>query len=569
VLHIALGDVSCAITTHWQTLQGIAAIENEVGDPSITHATYNGMYVPRSLLVGTVRSSLGGVEDSSTDAAAAWSGPIETVVLSDNRYPTPPTDVTNTSSSSSAWDRYRVPTPAIAPLPPSYSSQGRQVNWDDEAEDMEEHDPFVRPTYVAPPESTAAVYPMDAEPSLPAPASDTEIPWTWYDHLRHSAPMHPQTCLDAPSDDWDGSALRDALWDRVRHMLEAGDQTPGLWLMQDTLAANAGTHLLHTWQDECARAPGAATLYIEETLNDDDEMSSGKRKQKESSDVIRHMCVLSEQTATSSLWMPLHCPDAMTVARALECATLCYRRPSAWAVRSTYAADDVDDTTHWTYRDFRRSLQRHAASRNVLELDLLSDSFASNRSLLSWLQPGTSVARDEREQSRLPASVDILAGDWMNGMANDIFWTCWTPPAPSAVGSAADRNRHYHYALSTSVRHAPIATDEMPKYVTSIMESMGIRYRPELALCAVVSHGLSYPAAPSVPTMAILGNTTRIYPYLHARATVTLPSYLRGSAMERDDVLEAQMACLDLRDSYAPPRGSGLVRPDDETEFDE
>jgi hypothetical protein len=571
VLHIALGDVSCAITAHWQTLQGWAALESPSGDPSITHATYNGRYVPRSLLVGTVRSSLGGSDDSSLPSAAAWSGPIETMILS--------TDVNNRTSMPAAssdpmcsggtnelpsWDRYRVPVPAA---PPSYASQGRQVNWEEEAEDMEDEeekwDPDLRPRYVAPPESSSALQQtpmMDPAPSIPAPSSDPKVPGTsWYDVLRQ-APMSPSLCLDAPPD-WEGSAeFRDALWDRIRRILEACDQAPGLWLMQDAPAtAAAGTPVLHTWQEECPRAPGATTLYVEET-------ASPSTKTENSSSLntmmMQHMCVLAEQTAASSLWLPLHCPDAGSVARALECVTLCYRRTGG-AVAFCSTVDEEDMMTTWNYRDFRRALLRHAASRNVLELDVLSD--APRGAWLSWLQPGTSVERDARETSR------GAPGDWMNAAANDGgMWTSLTPPA----GGAADRNRHYHYALAASLRYTAIAPNEMPKYVTSIMESMGIRYRPEQALCTVVRQGFSSFAAPyqSLPTstMAIVGNTTRIYPYLHARATVRLPSYLRGCTMERDDVLEAQMACLDLRDSYAPPRGSGLspLDDDDATELD-
>jgi hypothetical protein len=309
--------------------------------------------------------------------------------------------------------------------------------------------------------------------------------------------------------------------------------------------------------------------------------------------VILRMCAMAEHTAASALWMPVRCgsEETMRMARALECATLGYRRPRGRvAYVSHYFHDsnnDDDCKKMMTYRAFRRALQRHAASRNVLELDMLREDAAlptndprilSSSSWLSFLQPGTSVERDERQKARLPLpnTPATPAGDWLNGTQ---WWTCWTP-AVSSQGSA-DRDRHYHYALATSLRLSAtaISSDEVvSKYVTSIMESMGIRYRPEQALCAVVHPTVAPPHFPwmahngatssssvsggTPPTLSVLGNTTRIHPYLHARAAVSLPSFLRG--MERDDVLEAQVAGLDLRDSYAPPRGSGLLRDDDD-----
>ena len=141
-------------------------------------------------------------------------------------------------------------------------------------------------------------------------------------------------------------------------------------------------------------------------------------------------------------------------------------------------------------------------------------------------------------------------------------------------------------------------------YVTCIMESMGIRYRPEQSMATVVDQSLaelttdgygagSYwksvfatttsasdrrnsAALQSLPVLATLGNTTRIYPFLHQTAldaqqivsrrhkrSVNRALYNRDAVLgilpEVDDCEEAVTACWDLRDSYAPPEGSGLV----------
>ena len=149
------------------------------------------------------------------------------------------------------------------------------------------------------------------------------------------------------------------------------------------------------------------------------------------------------------------------------------------------------------------------------------------------------------------------------------------------------------------------------------MEGMGIRFRPEQSMATVVDQSLAqltrdgYGAGSywksifrtaasrnekdrkheptsalieSMPVLATVGNTTRIYPYLHQTAHEAQQTLSRlgggggghawfqrdvaqGLLPEADDCREAVSSCWDLRDSYQPPSGSGLIVDEEGTFF--
>ena len=76
------------------------------------------------------------------------------------------------------------------------------------------------------------------------------------------------------------------------------------------------------------------------------------------------------------------------------------------------------------------------------------------------------------------------------------------------------------------------------------------------------------------PIVAVVGNTTRIYPYLDKISSefksvlgTRYKGYyqrdlINGVLPEIEDCEEALATCLDIRDTYHPPDGSGLVEDD-------
>jgi hypothetical protein len=199
------------------------------------------------------------------------------------------------------------------------------------------------------------------------------------------------------------------------------------------------------------------------------------------------------------------------------------------------------------------------------------------------------------------------------------------------------RSDHHHFALSTSLR--PPESDlrsfsstpgsgncATTALLRPIMESMGVRYRPEVSLGVVVkdtvvdltglgaywrvifSDGNSTTTPPSSstnegiggnikspqskpimmspnerashsPVLSVLGNGTRSYPrlnsishgfhcVLHSQRNRGYFSrdVMAGIVPERDDCEEALEYCRELVDVYEPPMGSGLVSGRDENE---
>ena len=110
---------------------------------------------------------------------------------------------------------------------------------------------------------------------------------------------------------------------------------------------------------------------------------------------------------------------------------------------------------------------------------------------------------------------------------------------------------------------------------------MGILYRPERSVATVLHHtqgdladtnGVYWKHVLSdeaTPSLSVLGNTTRIYPFLDATAN-NLNSMLKnryagyykrdlvkGILPEMEDVQEAVESTSNIRDVYLPPDGDG------------
>lgn len=335
--------------------------------------------------------------------------------------------------------------------------------------------------------------------------------------------------------------------------------------------------------------------------------------------------------------------SAAIVAAALESATLPFRlqnnnstNRSMIGMQSYYAGSYSGSfpfgTAHsLSYREWLRNLQRQSANRHVLEMDALLPSnynASGDIDLYNRLQQGTSLERDHRMRQPgysggIHRGRDVLPGEWMNtttptttatNPSHGGLLSPLSPTVENAIPRNGDRSLHRHFALSTSLRpttnHKTTAT--VGNYVECIMEGMGIRYRPEQSTATVVNQSLAqltqdgygagsywkflfraaptnekkeHPQAPStflpsLPILITIGNTTRVYPYLHQTAHDAQQMlshrhvhWLQRDAAqnllpEADDCTDAVAACWDLRDSYQPPEGSGLVVDEEGMYFD-
>lgn len=467
----------------------------------------------------------------------------------------------------------------------------------------------------------------------------------------------------------DAEWIETVVWERLRKLLEDCDACQGLVLVESARddddggagCAGWGTALLREWHDEC---PHTCRWVIDvQTRGDagmdgdkaDEEASNGtasyeakaarlnRRQRKAVRDQIQQALVLGDQTELSDVYMPIQLPGndsasaaavgAAAVGAALESATLPYRFSggscrSQLALQSYYSgsysgSNPFGSAPNLSYREFIRTMQRQSAARNVLELDAVlpwtTASSGVNGSLYAQLQQGTSLERDQRMRQAgygggIHRPLDVLPGEWMNQRGGILSSLSPTLDGP-VEARHGDRSLHHHFALSTSLRPTASPPTTKSDYVTCIMESMGIRFRPEQSLCAVVDQSLHQLTADgygagsywksifssrsqsagrsafqafslsSVPVLAVVGNTTRIYPYLHQTAVtaqqIVAPRnrrsanralYNRDAAgailPDVDDCHEAISACLDLRDSYEPPEGSGLVVDEEGDYFD-
>jgi hypothetical protein len=179
----------------------------------------------------------------------------------------------------------------------------------------------------------------------------------------------------------------------------------------------------------------------------------------------------------------------------------------------------------------------------------------------------------------------VLPGGWLKDVSRGGILTSRSlPTATTTENAATDRSLHHHFSLSTSIR--PVLQDDLDKYLTSLVQGMGIQYRAERSMCTVVNQTVGqltriggYGAgaywkkliAKDTPVVAVLGNTSRPYSHLRTMATdmkAVLGARYRGYHQrdvslgvlpEVEDCQEALANCWDLVDVYQPPDGSGLV----------
>ncbi len=452
-------------------------------------------------------------------------------------------------------------------------------------------------------------------------------------HQSHLSPhwdsYHPQSSRG----DW----MEDVLSDRLRRLLEESDSCQGVVVTTQGHGVYAGltTDLLQELQQE---AKSAARFVFHVTNpdslediskddNDDDETQKWQPAHVQR--VRRHISsglALHDFTQNAHVVVPLSLAPQMALFRAsaqlalaIEACTL----PIRLGVHSSFPrrigltnapflGQGGDNDMQWGSTAHQLSMSEYiqclqpSSQYKVLELDTLSAD-VENDKLWQSLCSGTSLEQDARMRNTGNSYLrprDQLPGGWLQGILHGGLLTSLSPQ-PSSNPRFGDRSLHHHFALSTTVRPAVLDPASDPRYqydpsartvshyLTAVMQGMGITHRPERSVATIGSQTVGHITFGSPnsggagaywkslltsveqPTLALLGNSTRVYSHLHQVSSdmklvlgrrfqgYHQRDLLNGVLPEAEDCQEALEGCFDLRDAYHPPDGSGLVDGDD------
>lgn len=484
--------------------------------------------------------------------------------------------------------------------------------------------------------------PYPTQFAVPLPVSS----WTSADDFAGSVVETWDTFLG--SREWN-SWKEDELREQLRRVLEDCDSLQGVTVMTQGHGVYAGlaTEVLQELQEEC-RTAGRLVIHVADDNDSDsnDNTSSSPDRQavdKENAPpslstaisspswqlaqrdrarnmlqralalhgLASHANVVLPVSLRNHSNLPLFAASAK-LALALETATLPYRLdasdsscsslyPSQIGLNSYYTGNLTGDFPFGTasalsFGEYLACLQP-SQQHQLIELDACTspvDHFAQ------VLQAGTSLEQDARmRQPSAFSQRSVLGppGAWIQNDTNK--GGILTSFSPAHGFRAADRSLHHHFAMATSLRPADdnefiqspsqdMALPMVSQHVKSLMESMGISYRPEVSVASVLEqsagrltsggygagsywHSTLWNKTPQPPVLTLLGNTSRVYPRLYsiAKDAKEVLSSIRyrgfynrdvqsGVLPEREDSEEAIAFCLDLRDLYHPPEGSGL-----------
>jgi hypothetical protein len=240
----------------------------------------------------------------------------------------------------------------------------------------------------------------------------------------------------------------------------------------------------------------------------------------------------------------------------------------------------------FSYHEFIASMK--PSNRHIFTE--LGTSLQSNPAdLHAKLLEGTSIERRQLEQEREMNRNSkyqrgrqryIDPGSWLEdeGISGGIM----TSLLPSMI-PASDRSMHDHFALSATLRCLPSGVGSVTDtYTTSLMEGMGIRYRPQTSIATVAAQPLDvltgYGVDPSgmywrsifgaslktAQELTVFGNSTRVYTHLSqisdsfkSALSRKYSGYLDRDAIsglvpDSDDCTDALETCMAYRDVYEP-----------------
>lgn len=483
-------------------------------------------------------------------------------------------------------------------------------------------------------------------------SSKVALPWSRQSHLQpHWDSYH--FCAqggDVEMKDW----WDNILWERVRHILEESDSFQGVVVTTQGHGIYAGlaTALLQEFKEETKNA-SRLVLHItnpndettgNSTNNNDNIKTAAEEMSTQASEGITttaaasaanlgwqpgHVHRLRRNLSTGMALndfgqlahavLPLHLPFSTNspslfeataqLAMALDAATLPFRLQSRGTLSPNAQIGLLNapffgiggSDSPWGSTVSRLNMAEYltclqpTSTYKILGLDALvgRQSGVDNLQLWQALQQGTSVERDYRMRTSGRDSLrshprEVTPGNWLQDTQHGGILTSMSPTPKSS-----NRSLHHHFALSTAVR--PILQDEMSKYLTALVQGMGIQYRPERSMSTVVGQTLGqltqsngYGAGAywksligkDQPVVAVLGNSTRSYGYLYQVASdmklVLGPRYrgfyqrdvMNGALPEAEECTESLQGCWDLCDIYHPPAGSGLGNDDDDVDID-
>jgi len=545
VLHVAVGSEACRFSAHLFNLQGLAATsENAQCVADVTHATHEGLYVPRAVFIDhpstfdrPTSSEIPLQNQINTDA---WDGPVERI---ESRETLPVDDAFSRffqDASTLAYgshSRYRKPEREKSV---SYASQSRHVNWDDEdmgeegdeietsnkeLEEEQRKQDWYNKSYL-PTQSRLDSY-WSPDPSSPRPpiqtnknevhvdASQPERPWT--DYLL--PPFKPTSCLSLPTtvnsiQDWDtfnrglaaySSAWKeDKLFDSIRRALEVCDACQGIFLGISSTgwAAGMGALLLQELSDEC---PAAYRLAVSFESNAETKRVNDKNHDWHTRNVLRVRNQVERglsqyqlrENAHAIVPLEFHGDESSRLsAVAMESVLLPYRlKAQADAVTGLSSSHFYGSFTgeysfgtasSLSFRELVKQ-NRPTPAHCMLEIDLKHPSTLSEAKLATFVQQGTSVERDHR--MRHPDSNygrPELPGKWIQDSEG---WLNLSPHSREAH-AFEDRSKNLHFSLSASIRSSSSLSLTNNQLVTCMMESIGPRFRPEQSSATVLRQDL-------------------------------------------------------------------------------
>ena len=452
---------------------------------------------------------------------------------------------------------------------------------------------------------------------MPPYSERSKIPLP-YSHQSHMV-SHWDKYHNAVNPEW----KEDVLLESVRHLLEDCDACQGVTITTQGHGVYAGlaTTLLQEFQQECKSA-GRMVMFVTNPESSKDQKHVSSDNADEIGWQPAHVERVRTHVSTGLAWhefaqnahtvLPLRLPTSdgsslfhtsAKLALALEASTLPFRLSGRSRFRETKysiglqnapffghgGGDDRWGTTaqRLNFGEYLAMLQP-SPSYKVLELDVVEPGTISNADLYNKWKVGTSVERDQR--MREPRNFDrrnqrnLPPGRWLQPIQmSGILSSRSLPHEAASSSSSLDRSAHYHYSLSTAVR--PVLQDDLSQYLTCLVQGMGISYRPERSMCTVLDQTIgsltdagggagaywsSLLQQPDTPVVAVLGNTSRPYAYLHQVTTdfkTTLGPRYRGYYQrdvmnavlpELEDCEDALANHWDLVDLYHPPDGSGF-----------
>jgi len=627
---ISLGSTANLVSSHLLNLYGLAATtSNEGFDATVTHTVHQHTLVPRVLMVDEphqfqrVLHHQGDQITSSQhhDLSMAWTGLVEKHVVettATQKEDTPSLALLErlheaaTSLAYSEHSRYRE-----HERQKDMNDSGRHVDWDSlhDEDNEEETDEELARRQIREQQQwiQRTKEPLERQMDSLWDQQDKELPWIYYfmppfpPLFATSLPFARDSHVDETWDTYQNGATDLKSWkenemiERLRHLLEDCDSLQGVVLLTEGCGIYSGLAVA-LLQELCEESKASGRLVFnvidppEADTTDEGWQPAHVRLVRRN---IQGGLALHGLATNCHAMLPLSVGKDKSIFHAttqlalgLETATLPYRidgqgsqigLAGGYYAGTSYSSAGYGISEHLSFGEYLASLQPSPRLK-LLELELCTESV----DLASMLLEGTSLERDYRMRTRgrdahLLRPREVLPGGWLEA---DSLVSC----SPRAVGQ---RSLHHHFGLSGLMRPASTSSGASD-YLTCIMESIGIRYRPEVSMGTVTSRSIHQLVAggygagsywksmlfPETPVLAILSNSTRSYSYLNSLSSSMrdglsrkFNGYHNRDVMqnilpEAEDCKEAMEYSLDLRDIYHPPNGSGLGVDEEGNYFD-